>query len=181
MSWWTTALYDTCSLITLDKLLLEPAALVRHFPKSILALERSFSGDQLRQDTARRMRGRVTIQGLPSTAELRRILSSAGLPKALAQVDTLVYATAVHFGLSVVTADRQLGRAIRDAGLPVADMASILRELVRSGKLTASECQRLLQRLAARRDFYTGGPVALLGRPPKTQVPRSVTESRRRL
>jgi len=158
MSWWTTALYDTCSLITLDKLLLERAALVRHFPKSILALERSFCGDQLRKDTAERMRVRVTMQELPSAAELTRILSSAGLSKALAEVDTLVYATAVHFGLSVVTGDRQLGRAIRDAGLGVADMALILRELVHSRRLTESGCERLLQELAARDDFLLRSP-----------------------
>ncbi|MCI0456000.1 MAG: hypothetical protein L0Z62_03345 [Gemmataceae bacterium] len=38
MSWWKTALYDTCSIITLDKLLLERASLARHFPTSIAAL-----------------------------------------------------------------------------------------------------------------------------------------------
>ena len=54
MTWWKKALYDTCSLITLDKLLLERAALVRHFPKSILALEKSFTVDQLRKDAAPR-------------------------------------------------------------------------------------------------------------------------------
>lgn len=156
MTWWKKALYDTCSLITLDKLLLERAALVRHFPMSILALEKSFSADQLRKDTARRMKARVTIHELPSTAELTGILSSAGLSKALAEVDTLVYATAVHFGLSVVTGDRQLGRAIRDAGLRVADMALILRELVHSRRLAASGCERLLEALADRDDFLLG-------------------------
>ena len=56
MAWWKEALYDTCSLITRDKLLLERAALARHFPKSILALEESFSADQLRKETAGRMK-----------------------------------------------------------------------------------------------------------------------------
>lgn len=158
MIWWRKALYDTCSLITLDKLLLERAALVRHFPKSILALEESFCGDQLRKATARRMKGRVTIHELPTTTELTRILSSARLPKGLAEVDTLVYATAVHYGLSVVTADRQLGRVIRDMGLQVTNMALILRDLVRSKKLAASGCERLLRGLAERNDLVLGTP-----------------------
>jgi len=158
MIWWKRALYDTCSLITLDKLLLERAALVRHFPKSILALEESFSADQLRKATARRMKGRVTIHELPTTTELTRILSSAGLPEGLAEVDTLVYATAVHYGLSVVTADRQLGRVIRDARLQVANMALILRDLVHARKLTVSGCERLLQGLTDRNDLVLGTP-----------------------
>ncbi len=158
MSWWTRALYDTCSIITLDKLLLERAALVRYFPNRMLALDQTFSGDQLRHETAERIRGNVSIQELPSTSELAAILATAGLPRALASVDTLIYATAVHFGLSVVTGDRQLGRAIRDVGLQVADMAMILRELVHSKKLAASGCERLLKGLANRDDFILGTP-----------------------
>ncbi len=158
MTWWKKALYDTCSLITLDKLLLERAALIRHFPRSILAIEKSFTADQLRKDTARRIRAKVTIQALPPTSELTRILSSVALPKALAEVDTLIFATAVHYGLSVVTGDRQLGRAVRDKGCRVADMALILRELVHTRKLTASGCERLLQGLADRDDFVLKSP-----------------------
>ena len=158
MKWWTKALYDTCSLITLDKLLLERAAFARHFPKRILALEKSFSADQLREETVQRMQDRVTLQELPSTSDLTTILSSAGLPKALAEVDTLIYATSVHFGLSVVTGDRQLGRAVRDAGLHVGNMAMILHELVQSRKLAASGCERLLKALADRNDLLLGTP-----------------------
>ena len=39
MSWWTTAIYDTCSLITFDKLLQESRSLARCFPKKLLVLE----------------------------------------------------------------------------------------------------------------------------------------------
>jgi hypothetical protein len=152
------ALYDTCSLITLDKLLLERPALARHFPKRILVLEQSFSTDLVREETVQRMQERVTPQELPSTSELTTILSSAALPTGLAEVDTLIYATAVHFGLSVVTGDRQLGRAIRDARLHVENMAMILRELVHSKKLAASGCEKLLQALADRNDLLLGKP-----------------------
>ncbi|MDP7018826.1 MAG: hypothetical protein QGG36_23700 [Pirellulaceae bacterium] len=159
MRWWTkNALYDTCSLITLDKLLIERPALARHFPKRILALEKSFSADQLREETVQRMQDRVTHQELPPTNDLATILTSAGLPKALAEVDTLIYATSVHFSLSVVTGDRQLARAVRDAGLQVGNMAMILRELVQSNKLAASGCERLLRALADRNELLLGSP-----------------------
>lgn len=158
MKWWMKALYDTCSLITLDKLLVERPALARHFPKCLLALEQSFSTDRLREETVERMQDRVTLQELPPTSDLTTILTSAGLPVGLAEVDTLICATSVHFGLSVVTGDRQLGRAVRDAGLHVEDMAMILRELVHSKKMAASGCEKLLQALADRDDFLLGTP-----------------------
>ena len=92
MTWWKLALYDTCSLITLDKLLLERATIVRHFPKRILALEKSFSADQMRTATVKRMKKQVTIQELPSPTDLSAILSSARLSTAFAEVDKLIFA-----------------------------------------------------------------------------------------
>jgi hypothetical protein len=55
MSWWKTAIYDTCSLITLDKLLQERRSLSRYFPKKLLALEVSLSADQMYEEIAERM------------------------------------------------------------------------------------------------------------------------------
>lgn len=158
MDWWKDALYDTCSLITLDKLLLERSTMVRHFPKSILALERSFTTDQLRPQTARRIRRRVTIQELPSPSDLASVLSGTILSPALAEVDKLVFATASHYSLSVVTADRRLGRAIRGAGLTVADFALILKELVHANRISERSSERLLQGLARRNDLLLGSP-----------------------
>jgi hypothetical protein len=51
MPWWNNALYDTCSLITLDKMLLDYPEMEQHF-QGILTLEASFWTDQLRRDTA---------------------------------------------------------------------------------------------------------------------------------
>lgn len=158
MTWWKQSLYDTCSLITLDKLLLERATMARHFPKSILALEKSFSADQLRVQTAKRVRRRVTIQELPSTQDLATVFASTALSPALAEVDKLVFATALHFQLSVVTADRRLGRVVLDAGLQVIDFASILRELVHAKRLSANGCEQLLVGLAQRNDLLLGTP-----------------------
>lgn len=158
MSWWKTALYDTCSIITLDKLLLERRSLARHFPTSIAALEESFTADQLREDTGRRMRPRVTLCPLPSSAELNHILSSVSLSKALAEVDKLVYAAAVHHQLAVVTADKRLGKAVQARGLQVGNMALVLRELVVAKKLTERSCEKLLVALVARKEFLMGTP-----------------------
>ena len=158
MAWWKSGLYDTCSIITLDKMLMERKTLQRHFPKRILALKESFNDDQLHQDTAERMRERVTIQPLPSSTDLATILSSAGLSKALAAVDKLIYTTAIHFNLDVITGDRQLGKALRNDGIKVASMAMVIRELVESDRLTEASCERLLKALAKRKDLILGKP-----------------------
>jgi len=158
MSWWKTAMFDTCSLITLDKLLLDRPSLSRQFPSGILALTESFTTDQMREETSERMRERVTLQELPSTADLAALLSAVKLSRALAAVDTLVYATAVHARLSVVTGDKRLARAISGQGLHVGKMALILRELVTGKRLTQKACENVLVALAARKDFILGLP-----------------------
>jgi len=152
MSWWTTALYDTCSIITLDKLLRDRPSLSRHFPKRVLALERCFSADQMRAETAKRIRGRTEFAPLPPVEELVNVLSCAALPKALCEVDTLVFATAVHCKLAVVTGDKRLAGAVNQRRLRVGNVALILRELVESGKLTSTTGEKLLQELAERGD-----------------------------
>lgn len=158
MSWWKTALYDTCSLITLDKLLLERAALVRHFSTSIMALEESFTADQVREETAKRMRARVTMCPLPTPAQLASLLALSKLSRALAQVDRLVYATAVQGRLSVVTADTRLAKALRAKRIRVGNMALILQELVFTKKLSETGCDKLLLGLASRNDYLLGTP-----------------------
>ena len=129
MPWWDNALYDTCSLITLDKLLLDHPELAPHF-RHVVALEASFSADQLRETTAQRMRPRVTLAAMPRASEVARMLATAGLPRALAAVDRLVYVTAVHQGMTVVTGDRRLARALTRHRQHVGNMALILKTLV---------------------------------------------------
>ena len=158
MSWWKTALYDTCSLITLDKLLQDRASLSRMFPNTILGLEESFTVEQMYQDIAARIKPRVLICTLPPPTELAQLLSSAGLSKALSDVDTLVFATAVHFGYGVVTGDKPLAKALQKTGVVVGNMALILQELVKTRKLKSSLAEELLQRLAGRKDFLLGIP-----------------------
>lgn len=158
MSWWMKGIYDTCSLITIDKLLREKQSLSRHFPKKLLALEVSLSADQMYEETAERMRGLVEICPPPPMAKLASLLSTAALSKSLSQVDILVFATAVHAGLTVVTGDLRLAKMARQHNLEVGNLALILRELVLTEKLTPSEAESLLQGLADRKDFLLGIP-----------------------
>jgi hypothetical protein len=158
MSWWTTALHDTCSLITLDKLLLESPDLSAHFPPGFLAIEESFTADQMRAETVGRMRGMATLQALPSPSDLAAVLKGARLSRALAAVDLLVYATAVHSRVALVTADKRLARAVHAKGLKVGNIAVILKELVVGRRLTQRACEELLLGLATRKDLILGIP-----------------------
>lgn len=158
MSWWTTAIYDTCSLITLDKLLQERRSLSRCFPKKLLALEVSLTADQMYADTATRMRELVEICPLPPPVDLKVLLTAADLSRSLSEVDKLLFATAVHTRRAVVTGDRRLALALRRQDLVVGNMALILKDLVQTKKLTSTVVEGLLQRLAEQRDFVLGTP-----------------------
>jgi predicted nuclease of predicted toxin-antitoxin system len=158
MSWWKAALYDTCSLITLDKLLQDRPSLSRWFPKKFLALEVSLSAEQMYEETAERLKEIVEICPLPTPTELAGLLSSAGLSKALADVDKLVFATAVHSDLVVVTGDKRLAKAVQQRGLEVGNIALILQELVTTKKLKSSAVEKMLQDLADRKDYLLGIP-----------------------
>lgn len=158
MSWWKTAIFDTCSLITLDKLLEERRTLARYFPKKVLALEVSLSADQMYKETAERMRELVEICEPPPLMELANLLSSSRLSKALSDVDKLVFATAVHAKIAVVTADTRLAKEIRKRGLVVGNMALILKELVQTRRLKSAVVESLLQKLADRKDYLLGIP-----------------------
>ena len=155
MCWWTSALYDTCSLITLDKLLQCRMSVRRHL-QPIVALEESFSADQMRVEAASRLRGRVTICPLPLPMELAALLAAGNLPRALSDVDKLVFATAVHQQIPVVTADRRLARVILARKLPVGDMALILRRMVVTNRMSRKICEGILNDLASMDDFLLG-------------------------
>ena len=92
----------------------------------------------------------------PSPTELANLISTAGLSKALSDVDKLVYATAVHSELGVVTKDRGLAKAIQLRELDVGNIALILQDLVLIKKLYPTAVERILQKLADRKDFLLG-------------------------
>ncbi len=158
MSWWKSAIYDTCSLITLDKLLLERRSLSRYFPKKVLALEVSLSADQMYSETADRVREFVEFFPPPPLTELASLLTESDLPKALSNVDKLVFATAVHAELGVVTGDIRLAKSVRKQDLVAGNMALVLQELVHTKKLSSSVVEELLRGLANRKDYLLGIP-----------------------
>lgn len=123
-----------------------------HFP-AVLAIEASFGADQLRQDTVVRMQPRVTSMAVPPAPVLARILAAARLSQALAQVDKLVFVTAVHHGLTVITGDKRLAQAVARQGLRVGNMALVLKTLVGTQLLSEAACNTLLADLVQRRDF----------------------------
>jgi hypothetical protein len=158
MSWWKTAIYDTCSLITLDKLIQGRPSLTRSLPKKILALEVSFSAEQMLEETSKRMKARTEFFSLPSPTELANLLLTSGLPKTLSDVNKLIYATSVRSEIAVVTRDRGLARAIQQRKLNVGNVGSILRDLVETKKLRSTAAESMLIDLAARKDYLLGIP-----------------------
>lgn len=157
MAWWPNAVYDTCSLITIDKLLQIDADLGQHFV-GITALEVSFTIEQMREEIAARMNVLAAKVEMPSPERLIEIFREAQLSKALAEVDRLVYATAVAGNLAVVTGDKRLAKALNARGVTVGNVAMILKTLVMSRKLKRTRCTEMLLGLAERKDFLLGKP-----------------------
>lgn len=147
---WNRSLFDTCSLITLHKLLLERATLKRHFPKTIGALDESLSLRQMRPAIAKPLKKTVTVLSPPTTDQVKAIVNSRKLSPSFADIDTLFFATAVHFQLPVVTSNRPLGRSLDEEGLEVMNVPLVLRELVRAKALSRKSCDELLAGLAKR-------------------------------
>lgn len=157
MDWWKSALYDTCSLITLDKLLQNQTGIPPWFPKKVLALEVSLSEDQMYAETAERVKGFVELCPLPTPTKLKNLLSSVLLSNAFSNVDKLVFATAVDAKIAVVTGDKQLAKAVQKKGIKVGNIALILRELVKTRKLEPTAVENILQALADQKDYLLGG------------------------
>ena len=145
-------------MITIANLLEVDKSFSRHLPTKILALEVSFSADQMRPETAQRLWSIVNYCQTPTFAELQRILSSSNLPKSLSEVDKLLFATAVHLKRGVVTADKHLAKEVSKRNLNAIDIASILRGLVQSGQLRARYVESLIRQLAGRMDYILGRP-----------------------
>ena len=152
VNWWNSALYDTCSLITVDKILLDHPETELHFHE-MLAIEQIFSSDQMRMQTINRMKPRVKLVELPSINELCAIFAARPLSNALAETDRLVFAAAIHHKHRVVTADKGLAKALRKAQLKVGNCAMILQHLVMHKVLTPSKCDAILASLVERKDF----------------------------
>ena len=77
---------------------------------------------------------------------------------ALAQVDLLVSATTVAGSLGVMSRDKRLGEALKQQGVTVGDVATILKALVTSPTVKRAKCVELLVELAKQHAFPLGNP-----------------------
>lgn len=155
MSWWNEALYDTCSLVTLDAVLQDHAEARPHFP-AILAVQASLAAGHVRKETAARIAQFARLCCLPPVKELKRILLTGRLPLGLADVDRLTYAAAVYHRHYVVTGDANLVIALTRANLRAGSLIGVLNELVVTGALSEPEHEEIVAGLAARKRFSVG-------------------------
>jgi predicted nuclease of predicted toxin-antitoxin system len=152
VNWWDKALFDTCSLITLDKINLDHPEIMKHF-ETVRVIEPSLSSDNLYLATAERLRKFVHPIELPSVTVIAEILQHAQLSCSIAQVDQLIYAVAIHGSYAVVTADKDLAETMIKKGLHVGNMAIILHELFLDNKLKENQCNTIINDLAKRSDY----------------------------
>jgi hypothetical protein len=155
MSWWNEALYDTCSLVTLDAVLRDHAEARPHFP-AILAVQASLAAGHVRKETAARIAQFARLCCLPPVKELNRILSVGRLPLAFADVDRLIYAAAVYHRHHVITGDGNLAAALAKCHLRAGTLARALKELASKGVLSEPEHEEIVTGLAARKRFSVG-------------------------
>jgi hypothetical protein len=138
MSSWNKALYDTCSLVILGKILLNRADVRARFC-SVHAVEASLCPARMLPRTAAILRATIRPCSLPPLGELRRILLGASFPLAVAEVDQLTYAAALHHRLNVVTADRNLAGALARKRIKVTSPELVLKDLIQAGALSDGE------------------------------------------
>jgi hypothetical protein len=151
--WWDSAIWDTCSLITLDLILQCDEGLGPLFGTP-LYVEPSLSKDNLRPETAARIQRFVgSPVAMPDLVTLHQILHQAQLSRAISDVDQAVFAAAVHHGFAVATGDIPLAKALKRRRHPVGNVLTILQELVRSGRLAEADCNALLQQLEEQEEY----------------------------
>lgn len=157
MTWWHTALFDSCSLITLDKMIQVSPGLERHFPPSVTVIKDSLEMDGVYPATISRLSERINRMDSIGGAVLENILAKIQVPLGLSQVDRIILANAIHFKMSVVTADRKMAITLRRLGTEVSNMALLLKGFVVEKFIDSREVERILQELANRGEILIHG------------------------
>ena len=139
-------------MLTLNKILLDHPE-IEAYVQPILSIAPCFLAVQLQRETAARMRPYVICLDMPDALEWAQILATAQLSRALAQVDTFIYATAVRYRYRVITGDRRMVQALVRERLRVGNIALILKTLVSSQVISETAYNAILEDLVARRDF----------------------------
>ena len=128
---WKTALYDTLSLIViLTGSSSGTPAWPRGCPVSSPS-RRASCPVTCGADIALRMRSRSEVLRLPGPQIVSTILRQTRLPASVAEIDTLVFAAAVHYQVAVVTSDERLEEVLRAARVAVNHIAVFLHEPAR--------------------------------------------------
>lgn len=121
-----------------------------------MALEDSFSPEQMAEETAARIRKRAKLCPCPPHVDCSRHIKESELSIAYSDFEHLLYATTVHFKHPLVTRNHRLAAAVKKRGIKVGSMATILQELVKSEKLESADAMKMITGLATRQDFLLG-------------------------
>ena len=90
---------------------------------------------------------------MPPPHILAVIIQKNALSRKLANVDVMVFATAVHYQYPVITGDSNLAKAVKKIKQPVGNIALILKELLQNKLISEPLCQSILDDLAKRNDY----------------------------
>ena len=112
--------------------------------------------DGLREETRVWFGERISLVEAPDHITLATILLKAGLPRSLAGMDSLLYATAVHHGMKIMTGDRLLARHLGSSGLLAGNVALALKDLTSSEEISVLKCEQILLHLYERHEFILG-------------------------
>lgn len=137
---WKKSLFDTCSLVAVDRLLRGRHGLSRHLPKRIRSLDESLQPAQLSSETAERLRKRTDLLSAPSPQAFIRILRDAKFTAAASDYERQMFAAAVHHDLPVVTGERELSEELRNYGREAASFVGVLWTLASTGQITQPQC-----------------------------------------
>lgn len=151
--WWHEAIFDTCSLITLDKMFQDDPELEVFFPR-LRSIVEVFSSDNLKAEIRDRMRPRCEIVEGPGVERFLEILTGANAPLGMSDVDRLVYAASIHLKTGIVTGEKPMAKLCIREKVEVGNIATILQDLVTGGEITQSRCSQILLNLTRRGDYF---------------------------
>lgn len=157
MKGWHGALFDSCSLITLDKLIQVAPTLERQFPTGLAVINGALEMDRVKPETIVRLKPRIRFVEAVGAAVLSEVLERLKPPLGLSEVDRIVLATAVQNRMAVVTGDKKMALTVRREGGQVWNMALILKEFVQESLVSQTEVERILQELAGLNELLIHG------------------------
>ena len=119
MEGWYGALFDSCSLITQAGSGCPGAG--RTVPPWPRRDHGALEMDRVYPETIARLAPRVRLVESASAAVLAEVLENVQVPLGLSGVDRIILATAIHYRMPVVTADKKMALTMRmvGCGIPV--------------------------------------------------------------